>query len=166
MKKFFSKNGIWILAAATLIAVVLCVLSSMGSTTGFLHNAAGVVTQPFRSAAASVSGWFGSISEHFQSVDTLKQENAELRKKNAELEEQVRQAQTDSEENARLRTLLNLRQQRQDFSFESAHIIERSTSNWSSAMTLSKGPSSDIAIGRRTHKSAIGAYAELHRTRV
>ena len=47
MKKFFSKNGIWILAAATLIAVVLCVLSSMGSTTGFLHNAAGVVTQPF-----------------------------------------------------------------------------------------------------------------------
>ena len=32
MKKFFSKNGIWILAAATLIAVVLCVLSSMGST--------------------------------------------------------------------------------------------------------------------------------------
>lgn len=90
MKKFFSKNGIWILAAATLIAVVLCVLSSMGSTTGFLHNAAGVVTQPFRSAAASVGGWFGSISEHFQSVDTLKQENAELRKKNAELEEQVR----------------------------------------------------------------------------
>lgn len=147
MKKFFSKNGIWILAAATLIAVVLCVLSSMGSTTGFLHNAAGVVTQPFRSAAASVGGWFGSISEHFQSVDTLKQENAELRKKNAELEEQVRQAQTDSEENARLRTLLNLRQQRQDFSFESAHIIERSTSNWSSAMTLSKGTSSDIAIG-------------------
>ena len=131
MKKFFSKNGIWILAAATLIAVVLCVLSSMGSTTGFLHNAAGVVTQPFRSAAASVGGWFGSISEHFQSVDTLKQENAELRKK----------------ENARLRTLLNLRQQRQDFSFESAHIIERSTSNWSSAMTLSKGTSSDIAIG-------------------
>ena len=131
----------------TLIAVVLCVLSSMGSTTGFLHNAAGVVTQPFRSAAASVGGWFGSISEHFQSVDTLKQENAELRKKNAELEEQVRQAQTDSEENARLRTLLNLRQQRQDFSFESAHIIERSTSNWSSAMTLSKGTSSDIAIG-------------------
>ena len=147
MKKFFSKNGIWILAAATLIAVVLCVLSSMGSTTGFLHNAAGVVTQPFRSAAASVGGWFGSISEHFQSVDTLKQENAELRKKNAELEEQVRQAQTDSEENARLRTLLNLRQQRQDFSFESAHIIERSTSNWSSAMTLSKGTSSDVAIG-------------------
>lgn len=148
MKKFFSKNGIWILAAATLIAVVLCVLSSMGSTTGFLHNAAGVVTQPFRSAAASVGGWFGSISEHFQSVDTLKRENAELRKKNAELEEQVRQAQTDSEENARLRTLLNLRQQRQDFSFETAHIIERSHgANWSSAMTLSKGTSSDIAIG-------------------
>lgn len=59
----------------------------------------------------------------------------------------MRQAQTDSEENARLRTLLNLRQQRQDFSFESAHIIERSTSNWSSAMTLSKGTSSDVAIG-------------------
>ena len=41
MKKFFSKNGIWILAAATLNAVVLCELSSLGSPPGILHNAAG-----------------------------------------------------------------------------------------------------------------------------
>lgn len=147
MKKFFSKNGIWILAAATLIAVVLCVLSSMGSTTGFLHNAAGVVTQPFRSAAASARRL---VRLDLRALPERRHAQAGKRgaaQENAELEEQVRQAQTDSEENARLRTLLNLRQQRQDFSFESAHIIERSTSNWSSAMTLSKGTSSDIAIG-------------------
>ena len=51
------------------------------------------------------------------------------------------------QENQRLRNLLNLRQQRRDFTFESAIIVDRSTSNWSRVMTLNKGTSSGIAVG-------------------
>ena len=60
---------------------------------------------------------------------------------------QLDQAKIDSEENQRLRNLLNLRQQRRDFTFESAVIVDRSTSNWSRVMTLNKGTSSGIAVG-------------------
>ena len=147
MKKFFSQTGILILAAVTLIAVIMCIVSAFSSGTGFLHNAAGVVASPFRTAGAAVSRWTENVTDHFKSVDDLKKENSELRRKIASLEQSVRQANTDSEENARLRSLLDLRQQRRDFVFESAYITERSSSNWASTLTLSKGTSCDIAEG-------------------
>ena len=48
MKRFFTKTGIWLLAAAATIAVVLCVVSALSSGTGLLHNALGVVASPFK----------------------------------------------------------------------------------------------------------------------
>lgn len=70
-----------------------------------------------------------------------------LRKENAQLTEDLRQAKTDSEENQRLRDLNGLRQQRRDFTFEAAHVIERSTSNWSRTLTLNKGTSLGVEKG-------------------
>lgn len=146
MKKFFNKTGIWILAAAVVIMIGLSILSAVGSGSGFLQNAAGVITSPFRTAGAAVGQWFGDIGDRFQSVDDLQAENAELRRRVAELEEKNRQAQTDSEENARLRNLLNLRQQRRDFTFESAKVTQYENSNWASTLTLNRGSSSGVAV--------------------
>lgn len=147
MKKFFSNNGILILAAVTLIAVIMCIASAFSGGTGFLHNAAGVIASPFRAAGAAVTRWTDGITDHFSSVEELQKENSDLRRQIASLEQSVRQAQTDSEENARLRSLLDLRQQRRDFVFESAYITERSVSNWASTLTLGKGTSCGIAEG-------------------
>lgn len=147
MKKFFSQTGILILAAVTLIAVIMCIVSVFSGGTTFLHNAAGVVASPFRAAGAAVSRWTDGISDRFASVEELQKENSDLRRQIAALEQDVRQAKADSEENERLRTLLDLRQQRRDFVFESAYITEHSTSNWASTMTLGKGTSSGIAQG-------------------
>ena len=147
MKKFFSNNGILILAAVTLIAVIMCIASAFSGGTGFLHNAAGVIASPFRAAGAAVTRWTDGITDRFSSVEELQKENSELRRQIASLEQSVRQAQTDSEENARLRSLLDLRQQRRDFVFESAYITERSVSNWASTLTLGKGTSCGIAEG-------------------
>ena len=147
MKRFFTKNGIALLTAVTVVTVLLCVLSALSNGTGFLHNALGVVASPFRAAGGAVSGWVENVSDHFAEVDHLQDENSELRKKVADLERQVREGQKDSEENQRLRKLLNLRQQRSDFVFEASSIVGRSTSNWESTMTLDKGTNCDIAIG-------------------
>lgn len=147
MKKFFSNNGILILAAVTLIAVIMCIASAFSGGTGFLHNAAGVIASPFRAAGTAVTRWTDGITDRFSSVEELQKENSELRRQIASLEQSVRQAQTDSEENARLRSLLDLRQQRRDFVFESAYITERSVSNWASTLTLGKGTSCGIAEG-------------------
>ncbi len=147
MKKFFTKNGIILLTAVTVVAVLLCLLSAMSNGTGFLHNALGVVASPFRAAGGAVSGWVENVSDRFASVNNLQEENSELKKHVAELERDLRKAQKDSEENKRLRKLLHLRQQREDFVFEASSIVGRSSSNWESTMTLNKGTSCDIAIG-------------------
>ena len=143
MKQFFSKHGLWILFTAVILS---CVLSALSSSSDFLSNAAGVVTYPFRAAGSAVTNWVGELGDHFQDVNALQEENAALRKRIAEMEEANRQATADSEENERLRTLLNLRQQRRDFSFESATVLERSASNWASTLTLSVGTDQSVAV--------------------
>lgn len=81
MKRFFTKTGIWLLAAAATIAVALCVVSALGSGTGFLHNALGVVASPFRAAGAAVAGWFTDLGDRFESVEQLQEKNAELNRR-------------------------------------------------------------------------------------
>ena len=147
MKRFFTKNGILLLSAVTIVAVILCVLSALRSGTGFLQNAAGVIASPFRNAGSAVSGWVQGVGNHFRSLDDLRRENEALRQENARLQADIRQAQTDSSENERLRNILELRQQRRDLVLESAHVTEQSLSNWASALTLSKGTSSGVSIG-------------------
>lgn len=147
MKNFFTKNGIILLSLITAVAVVLCIVSAASSGTGFVHNALGVIASPFRAAGGTISGWVSDVRSHLDSVDDLQQENSELRRKVAELERQLRQAKEDSEENQRLRTLLDLRQQRQDFVFESAYVVGEGSSNWSSTLTINKGTNCAIAVG-------------------
>ena len=147
MKRFFTKTGIWLLAAAATIAVVLCVVSALSSGTGLLHNALGVIASPFRSAGVAVAGWVGGIGDRFDSVEALQQENEELRQRIADLEEQLRAAQPAAEENQQLRELLGLRQQRSDLQFEAAHVTQREVSNWASTLVLDRGTQHGVAVG-------------------
>ena len=144
MKNFFNKTGIWILAAAVVIVVTLSILSATG--TGIINNIAGAIASPFRSAGAAIGNWFGSIADKFDDVDALQKENEELRKRVAQLEDANRQAVTYSQENQRLRSLLNLRQQRRDFTFESAKVTQYENSNWASTLTLNRGTSCGVAV--------------------
>lgn len=104
MKRFLSKNGIWLLAGVAVVVVVLCIISAVSSGTPFLRNAAGVIASPFRAAGPAVAGWFGGIGDHFDKVADLQQENDDLRAQVADLERQLRQAQKESEENQRIVT--------------------------------------------------------------
>ena len=157
MKRFFSKYGIWLLAGLATVVVALCVISAVSSGTPFLRNAAGVIASPFRAAGSAVSGWFGSIGDHFDSIETLQQENEDLRAEVADLKDQLRQAQKDQEENQRLRKLLDLQEQRRDLQLVSARVSERSVTNWSSVLTLNRGTNAGIAIG----DCAIDEYGDL-----
>ena len=49
--------------------------------------------------------------------------------------------------NEKLRELLSLKQKRSDFSFQSARVSERSTSNWSNTLTLSRGTDAGLEVG-------------------
>ena len=155
MKRFLTKNGIWVLSAIAAVVVILCIMSAIGN--GFLRNPFGTIMKPFRSAGAAVSQWVTGIGDHFDKVEDLQAENEDLRQQIAELEKEIRQQQSDSSENVRLRSLLNLREQRSDLQLEVSTIIDYSSSNWFSAFTLDRGTNCGVAVGN----CVIDAYGNL-----
>lgn len=147
MRAFFEKYGLKLLLAATAAAVLLSVLSYLSATSGFLHNAVGVVLSPFRTATTAVVGWVEDKQQYYKDYSDLQAENELLRERVAELERSARQAEADSAENKLLRELLGLREQRRDFVFESATITERDSTNWSATLTLNRGTEHGVAVG-------------------
>ena len=146
MKNFFERHGLRILAIAAATAVALSFLSYFASTSSVLRNALGVVTAPLRAAGSSVQTWFADKQRYYADYTALLEENEALRREIAELRQSDRQAQLDREENALLRELMDLREQRRDFVFESAKILEHSDTNWTSTLTLDCGTNCDIAV--------------------
>ena len=119
--------------------MLISVLSFVSATSGFLQNAVGVLTYPFRSAVTAVATWVEDKQRYYKDYSDLIAENEALRERVAELERDARQAEADREENALLRELLELREQRRDLTFESAAVIDRESTNWTSALTLNRG---------------------------
>ena len=146
MKKFFREHGIWVLFATAVIAVSLSLMSFFSNTSSPLSNLAGIIVSPFRSAYTAVTGWITDKQNYYQDVTALEEENAALRRENAILKAQNRLAQTNNEENARLRDLLNLRPQNYDLELETASVTERTVTNWTSSLTLNIGTDHGVEV--------------------
>lgn len=148
MKNFLKENGIWVLFATAVIAVALALMSYFSNTSAPFTNLVNTVTSPFRSAYASVAGWFEEKQNYFEDVTALEEENAALKKKIAEMEEAVRQAEKDSQENKLLRERLNLREQRRDLTdIEAAYVTEHTVTNWTHSLTLDRGTAHGVEQG-------------------
>lgn len=147
MKRLLTKYGVIVLSLAVLIAVILSVMAYFSTTSAVMPNIAGIIASPFRAAGAAVTGKVDEWIRYFTDFDALKEENEQLKQELAEMKAASRQAEYDREENARLRELLDLREQRRDFYFESALVVESDVSNWSSLLTIDKGTAHDVAVG-------------------
>lgn len=148
MKDFLRKNGILLLIIALLLSILIGVGSAFfGGNTDPLSNVANTVTAPIRSAISTVADWAEGVYTYVFHYGELQDELDSLRKQVAELEDAVRQGQEASRENEQLRSLLDLQEKRRDFVFESAKVTARSTSNWESILSLSKGSSAGIEVG-------------------
>lgn len=148
MKDFLRNHGLWILFAGAVIAVALALLSYFSTNASPLVNLMNTVASPFRAVSTSVANWISDKRNYYEDTTALKEENEALKRQIAEMEAAVRQGETDSQENAFLRELLDLRKQRRDLSdFETATVMERSVTNWTSSLTLNKGSVHGVEVG-------------------
>ena len=147
MRRFFTKHGLMVLSAAAAVMLILSLVTFFSNNTDALTGVVNTVAAPFRAASAAVSGWVEDKVRFAAEFDALQQENQALKEELAALEAEIRQARADSEENATLRELLDLREQRRDFQLESARITQGDASNWSSAVTLDVGTDYGVAVG-------------------
>ena len=148
MKDFLRNNGILLLVIALLLSILIGLGSALlGGRVDPLSNLMNIAATLLRGGIAAVADWVEGVYAYVFEYGRLQEELDSLRSQVAELEEQVRQGQEASRENEHLRELLDLQQRRRDFTFEAAKVTARSTSNWESILTISKGSSHGVAVG-------------------
>lgn len=168
MKDFLKKNGIrmGIIVLAVVFIVGLGTAARDGEI-GFVQNATGVVKAPLQKVLSSAVNWFDSIYGYLYEYDSLMAENESLRSQLADAQQSARDGIEASEENTRLRKLLELREKHTDYEMESCKVVLWSSSNWSSAFTISKGKSSGIELGDPVvteYGAVVGQVTELGET--
>ena len=165
MKDYLKKNGLRVgilLAAAALIIGLSA--AARGGKIGFVQNAAGVIKAPMQKVLSSAVNWFDSIYGYLYKYDSLLAENESLRSQLADAQKSARDGIEASEENTRLRRLLELREKHTDYVLESCKVVFWSSSNWSSSFTISKGSSSGIELGDPViteYGAVVGQVTEL-----
>ena len=148
MKDFFRSNGPIILVIALLLAALTAVGSyALQGVPSPLGNVLGVVTTPVRDGISALAGWVEGVYNYSFRYDELQAENDRLKAEIAELEAAAREGEADSKENERLRELLELPPKNRSLDLESATVTARSSTNWSSTLTLSKGSDQGVAAG-------------------
>ncbi|MCR5089405.1 MAG: rod shape-determining protein MreC [Oscillospiraceae bacterium] len=168
MRDYLRKNGIRVaLIVGATVTLILLSAAARGGRIGFVHNVGGVLTAPVQKVLSSASNWFDTIYGYLYKYDLLMAENESLRSQLADAQQSARDGIEASEENVRLRELLNLREKHSDFVMESSKVVLWSSSNWSSSFTISKGASSGIEYGDPViteYGALVGQITELGET--
>ena len=146
-KKFWSARLKTILIVALVAAVVLGVAAAIASGTTFGENLVGTILSPFRAGIAAIDRQAERYYNYLFSYESLQAENNQLQKQILSMQEDVRTAEEYQRENERLRTLLGLAEEHEDYSFVSAYIISWESSNYTSAFTIGKGTNSGLSEG-------------------
>ena len=147
MNKFLGGRKIVLLIFVVGIIVVMAVYSTVNQGSASpMANAFGILLSPFRNAGAAISGFFDGIYGYMYEYEQLKYDNDTLRARIAKMEEEVRTSRQALEENERLRKLADLSERRRDFKFVMANIVSRSSSNWESTISISKGTLHGISV--------------------
>jgi len=166
VKDFFRRNGLLILIAAILLALVTAVVSALlGGAADPFSNLANILTTPVRNGINAVVNWTEEKYSDAFEQEQLKQENEELKKRVSELEEKERAYEAALQENERLRNVLELRPRERSFDeLESAMVTARETSNWASTLTLSKGSAQGVEVDDTVvdeYWNLVGVVAEV-----
>jgi len=165
LKEYLRKNGlrVGIIVAAAALIIGLGAAARDGRI-GFVQNLSGIVKSPIQKVLSSAVNWFDSMYGYLYEYDSLMAENESLRSQLADAQKSARDGIEASEENTRLRKLLELREKHTDYVMESCKVVLWSSSNWSSAFTISKGSTSGIELGDPViteYGAVVGQITEL-----
>ena len=165
MKEYLKKNGIRVgIIVGAVVLIIALGAAARGGSISFMQNVSGIVKSPMQKVLSSAVNWFDSLYGYLYDYDSLMAENESLRSQLADAQKSARDGIAASEENTRLRKLLELREKHTDYEMESAKVVLWSSSNWSSSFTISKGENSGIEIGDPViteYGAVVGQITEL-----
>lgn len=149
MRYLFTKKVKIVLIVALLLSAGLAVATNLlGVTVGDLV-VQGILT-PLRTGASALTDQAEKIYDYIFKYEQLAAENATLRNELSQIQEDNRDAAAIMRENDRLRELLKLQKEHEDYELVDAYIITRSSNDWSFSFTINRGSDSGIQEGMCT----------------
>lgn len=146
-KHFWSARVKTLLIVAVILAILITVVAAVSSGTPVLKNLVGTILSPIRSGVAAIDRQAERYYNYLFSYESLQAKNQELERRILQMEEDVRSAETLQRENERLKMLLDLSDEHEDYVFVSAYIISWNSSNYKSEFTIGKGTNSGLEEG-------------------
>ena len=146
MRHFFSTKVRIALLVAVLLSAGLAVLTGLtGMTVGDLF-VKGVLT-PLRTGASQLTAQAEQFYDYIFRYEALASENEALKSQIAQIQEDARDAASIQRENERLRQLLELKKENEDYEWVDGYVIGRSSVDWTSTITINRGSSAGIEKG-------------------
>ena len=156
MRRLFTTRVKVVLIVAVVLTVLLAVVSSLTGLNLPDMLVKGVLT-PIRTGASHLTQGAQRIYNYMFSYEALESENQKLKEQLTQLEKDAREADAVSRENERLRALLELKENNEDYELVDGYIISRSSQEWSSTLTVNKGSAAGLEAGM----CAVTANGEL-----
>ena len=146
MRYLFTKKVKIVLVVALLLAGGLAIATNLlGTTVGDLV-VQGILT-PLRTGASALTDKAEQLYDYIFRYEQLSAENAQLREQLAQIQEENRDAASIKRENDRLRELLKLTKEHEDYELVDSYIIAWDSNDWSQSFTVNRGTSSGIQEG-------------------
>ena len=146
MRHFFSTRIRVILIVALLLTGVLAVVSGLVGQ-DFPSMVVQSMLTPLRSGANALTNQVEQMYNYMFRYEALQAENEALKAQIAQMQESNRLADSISRENERLRKLTKLLEANPDYELVDGYIITRSSTDWTSTITVDRGRVHGIEVG-------------------
>ena len=146
MKKLFRGRVRLILLLAVLLAAATALTAALSGTAWGSRTVQAVLT-PFRSGFSALTRQAERYYNYLFNYESLSAENDYLRRQISSMENEVRTADSLQRENERLKELLGLQEEHEDYRFNEAYIVSWDSSSWKSTFTIGKGTHSGLETG-------------------
>ena len=146
MKRRTSARVKVILAVALILAVVTAITSALFGVT-WAERAVQTVLTPIRSGFSALTRQIERYYDYIFGYEALEAKNEYLQQRINEIENSERNAAALERENERLRELLELSKQNEDYQFCDAYVISWDSSSWKSTFTIGKGTNAGLEKG-------------------
>ena len=146
MRYLFTKKVKIVLVIALLLTAGLAVATNLlGTTVGDLFVK--TVLTPLRAGASALTDRAEQLYDYIFKYEQLAAENSALKEELSQIEKDDLDAASIQRENDRLRELLELKKENEDYEWVDGYIISWDSNDWSHSFTINRGSNSGIDVG-------------------
>ena len=139
-----NKYWLWGLSVLCILLMLLSVFSD--KTKGPFKVLANITVIPMQQGINQVGGWLNDVTENFETLKQVRDENEKLQARVDELYTENNYLQEEKYELERLQELYKLDQSYADYEKTAAHVIGKDAGNWFSSFTIDKGSIDGIKV--------------------